>query len=138
MSSGFILALPGVVQNPGQLHVATNNFGQGSFALAIEQGVLAMEDGLLQRPLAEVVVQWCAGHPQEQGEFLPVVLHVGDGLPEPGVGLHPMFLDLLFHPVVEGLHPWAALALMQEQACLGGQAIALGLLVGTEHRAQAL
>ena len=34
MSSGFILSLPGVVQNPGQLHVATNNLGQGSFALA--------------------------------------------------------------------------------------------------------
>jgi hypothetical protein len=49
-----------------------------------------------------------------------------------------MFLDLLVHPVVEGLHPWAALALMQEQACLGGQPVVLSLLVGTEHRAQAL
>jgi len=49
-----------------------------------------------------------------------------------------MFLDLLVHPVVEGLHPGAALTLVQEQACLGGQAIALGLLVGTKHRAQAL
>ena len=58
----------------------------GAVEGAIEQGVLAMEDGLLQAPTAQRrYVQRCAGHRQEAGEFLPVVLPVGSGLAEPGV-----------------------------------------------------
>jgi hypothetical protein len=67
-----------------------------------------------------------------------VVVQVGDGLPEPGVGLHEEVLDLAVHPGVGRLDPWTALLLVQEQTRLWRKPVLLGLLVGTKHRAQGL
>jgi len=53
----------------------------------VEQLSFAMENGLLQRPLAEVVVQRRPSHPQKEGELAPVIFHVGDRCAEAGVGL---------------------------------------------------
>ena len=44
-----------------------------------EHGVLAVQDGLLQCPLADIVIQRSSGHTQEQGQGLPV-LRTGDSI----------------------------------------------------------
>jgi len=86
----------------------------GAVQGAIKQRIVAMQDGLLERPLADVVAQRGAGYAQKQGHFLPMILHVADRLTEPRVGLHGVRLQLRGHPVVERLHPRAAFLLVQE------------------------
>ena len=53
-----------------------------------EEGVLPVEDGLLERTVADVVVQGRAREVQEAGERFPVLPEVGDRLTEAGVRLH--------------------------------------------------
>lgn len=66
-----------------------------------EQGVFAMEDGLLERPLHQVGVERCTGLAQEEGEGIPAAVHVSDGLAESGVGLDVALGDLPSSPCVE-------------------------------------
>ena len=53
-----------------------------------KQGVLAVQDGTLQRPFADVVVQRRTGHAQKQCQLFPVLQHVGNRRAQRGVRLH--------------------------------------------------
>jgi len=77
----------------------------------IEECIFSMQDRLFQSALAEVVVEWGAGYAQEQGQFLKMVDHVGDGLAETGVGLDLALGDLLGEPVFKLLHQGGALGM---------------------------
>ncbi len=65
-----------------------------------KEGVLAMKNGLFEGLLAEVIVQRGPRNPQKQGQWLPVLEHVGDGLAQGGVGLDPAFIPLFLQPFV--------------------------------------
>jgi len=73
----------------------------------------------LQRSLDDVVVQRCPSLPQEQREFVPIFLHIKDGLAKAGVRLHLPFRELLLEPRLQILHPRPALELMEVQALFG-------------------
>ena len=59
-----------------------------------EEGVFAMQDGSFEGLLAEVVIQGCPRNSQKQGQRVPVLEHVGDGLSHGGIGLYPWFIEL--------------------------------------------
>ena len=91
----------------------------GAMTGLVEQGVLSMQNRLLQRPFAEVVVQGRSGHAQEERQLLPVPQQVRHGLAQPGVRLHAALVKLPGKPDMEILHGRAALGLMKEQPLLG-------------------
>ncbi len=64
----------------------------------VEQGILAMENRLLQGPLADIVVQGRARVPEEQGQGVPVGQQVLHRLAQTGVGLRALLLKLLVQP----------------------------------------
>ena len=70
----------------------------GAVVGLVEQGVLAVEDRLLQRPFADIVVQRGAGLAQEERQLLPVLEQVGDGLAQRRVGLHLPLVELRAQP----------------------------------------
>ena len=70
----------------------------------VKKGVLAMKDGFLQGYFANIVVQWCPCCTQKQGEPVPVILHVCDGLSEAGVRLDQILIELLLEPVFQFVH----------------------------------
>ena len=86
-----------------------------------EQRGFAMQDGLLQASFANVIVQGHACDPQEQRQLVPVVGHVGDGLPEAGVGFDELVIDLCVHPRMQVVHQRAAVGLVEHEALLGGE-----------------
>ncbi len=95
----------------------------------VEQGVFAMEDGGLEGAFGDVIVQWSAGLAEEEGEFLPVVEHVGDGFAEAAIGLDLPSIEFLFHPRFEGLHDGLAVTLVMLKALLGSHVLFFGLSV---------
>ena len=64
----------------------------GSVLALEEEGVLAMQDGLLQGPLADVVVQRGTRFSEKQGALFPVPEHVRDG---------PNWMRSVVRPVVD-------------------------------------
>ena len=58
----------------------------------VEQTIFPVEDGLFQGLLTDIVVQGCSRDSQEQGQRIPVLEHIGDGLPQTGVRLR-LLLD---------------------------------------------
>ena len=91
------------------------------FCRLVEEGVLAMQDRLLQRPLAEVVVQRRAGRVKEQRQLLPVLEHVADRSAQGGVRLDPLFVELAAQVSREAGHRWLALDPMKLQDVLRRQ-----------------
>src|SRR5262245_12237924 len=75
---GQVVERVGPVQLAGvdQAHEQVAN--AGAVAGLVEQGVLAVQDGLLQRALAQVVVQRGTGLAQEQRQLVPVPEHIAD------------------------------------------------------------
>ena len=94
---------------------------------AVEQRILAVHDGPFHHRFAGVVVQRCAGFAEEQGEWDPVLAHVGDGLAQPGVGLHLPALHLGAEPDLQARHDGTALALMEREPGRGIHLLPLGL-----------
>ena len=84
-----------------------------------EQGVLAMQDRLLQSPFADVVVQRGAGHAEEQRQLHPVFAKIVDRFAQPGVWLHQLLFTLPLEPLSQPLHRRAAVFLMELQPFLG-------------------
>jgi len=62
-----------------------------------------VQNDALQRPFAEVVLQWTAGHMAKSGEFFPVFEKVCDGLSQLRVGLHERLARQRAHAVVRYL-----------------------------------
>jgi len=85
----------------------------------VEQTIFPVEDGLFQGLLADVVVQGRSGDSQEQGQRIPVLEHIGDGLPQAGVRLRLLLLYLLGKPLFEVLHHRCAFPLMEEKPLRG-------------------
>jgi len=52
----------------------------------VEERSFAMKNGLLERPLADIIIQRCPSHSQKEGELAPVIFHVCD---RPNKGLIP-------------------------------------------------
>ena len=78
----------------------------------IKESVLAMEDGFLQGSLANIVVQGRPCCMQKQGELVPVILHVHDGLAEAGVRLDQVLIELLLEPIFQVVHQRCTLQAM--------------------------
>jgi hypothetical protein len=100
-----------------------------------------MQDRLLQRALANVVVKRRAGHAQKQRELRPVLEHVGDRAAQARIGLDPMLVELLPKPALELCHAGAALGMVELQALLGRQCAlarpgiaAVDLAQGLQHQ----
>lgn len=75
-----------------------------------------MHDGPFDHPLAGRVVQRGPGFPQEQGQLLPVVLHIVEGIAQGGIGFHQLPLDLLLEPGLQLFHERLAPALVVGQS----------------------
>ena len=85
----------------------------------VEQTIFSMEDGLFQGLLADIVIQGRSGGSQEQGQRIPVLEHIGDGLSQAGVWLRLLLLYLLGKPLLEILHHRPTFPLMEEKPLLG-------------------
>ena len=85
-----------------------------------EQGVLAVQDRLLQSAFADVVVQRRTGHAEEQRQLLPVLAEIVDRRPQPGVRLHQLLFAVTLEPLAEAIHRRAAVLLMELEPLLGG------------------
>ncbi len=80
-----------------------------------EQSVLAMEDGPLEYLFAKIVMKGGPLDLEEQGQGVPVSLHVADGLTQRGVRLDRSLIKLLLQPLLQLLHQGVALGLMEGQ-----------------------
>ena len=87
----------------------------------VEQGVLAVQDRLLQGPLAHVVVQRRPGLAQEQRQLLPVLERIADRAAEGRIRLGTLLPELPFQPTAERLHHRPARFLMESQTGFGRQ-----------------
>ena len=67
----------------------------------VRERVLPVQDGHLQTPLADIVVQWGPGDAQEQSQGIPVVEQVIERTAESGVGFDFLLVDLVAQPTVE-------------------------------------
>ena len=85
----------------------------------VEERVFPVEDGLFQGLLADIVIQGRSGDSQEQGQRIPVLEHIGDGLSQAGVRLRLILLELLGKPLFEVLHHRLAFPLMEEETLFG-------------------
>ena len=74
-----------------------------------------VQDGFLQRPLADIVVQWSTGLTQEQRQPLPVPEHVADGAAQRRIGLGQPLVQLPRQPLVQLLRRRPARFLMPLQ-----------------------
>jgi len=99
----------------------------GPILSLVEVGVLAMQDHLLQGLFTNIVVERCSGVPEEEGQRLPMLTHIGDRLAQAAVGLDLALLDVLGQPALELGHLRAALGLMPVQPLFGREAPAPGL-----------
>jgi hypothetical protein len=78
-----------------------------------------MEDRLLQRALADIIIERRAGYAQEEGQLRPVLVHVADGLAQGRVRLCLVLFDLGAQPRRELLHQGSAPLLVEAQALFG-------------------
>ena len=92
---------------------------EGAVFGLVEERVFPVEDGLFQGLLTDIVIQGRSGDPQKQGQGLPVLEHIGDGLSQAGVRLRLILLELLGKPLFEVLHHRPAFPLMEEEPLLG-------------------
>src|SRR3954470_5869849 len=75
---GQVVERVGTVQLAGVDQAHEQVADGGAVPRLVEQGVLAVQDGLLQGPLAQIVVQRRTGLTQEQRQRTPVPEHVTD------------------------------------------------------------
>ncbi len=118
---GQVVERVGLVQLAGVDQAHEQVADAGAVPGLVEQGVLAVQDRLLQRPLAQVVVQRGTGLTQEQRQLIPVLEHVTDRAAEGRIGLGPLLVQLPRQPVVQVLHRRPARLLMKPQTRLGRQ-----------------
>lgn len=59
-----------------------------------KQRILAMEDSPFEGLFADVIIQRRPRNPQEEGQRLPMLEHIGDGLSHGGIGLDLSFIEL--------------------------------------------
>jgi len=78
-----------------------------------------MQDGLLQGPLAQIVVERGPRLTQEQRQLIPVSQHVNNGAAEGRVGLGQLLIELSSQPSVQLLHRRLARFLMKTQPRFG-------------------
>ena len=101
----------------------------------VKQSIFAMQDGLLQCPLAHIVIQRGAGLTHEQRQRLPVPKHVADGAAEGRIGLGQLLVQLPLQPIVQLLHRRPARFLMPLQPRLGRELTFPGDgIVAVNHR----
>src|SRR5262249_16827739 len=79
---GYVVERVDLVQVAGVDQAHEQVADAGPVLGLVEQGILAVQDGLLQGPLAHIVVQRGTGLTQEQRQLLPVPQHVADGAAE--------------------------------------------------------
>ena len=94
-----------------------------------KQGVFAMEDRLLQRPLDHVVVQGRARHSKEQRELRPMTPHVLDRRADARVRLDEALLDLLLEPFAQVLHHRSTQLLVEKQTRLRRKLFPFGAVI---------
>src|SRR5664280_1309983 len=78
-----------------------------------------MQDGFLQCPLRDVIVQRCSRFPQKQREFLAVIEQIRDRLTQTGVRLYFPFRELCATPDLQLFHDRPAMLLMEVEALFG-------------------
>src|SRR6516164_11322276 len=81
----------------------------------VEQGILAVQDGLLQGKFAHVVVQRRTGLTQEQRQLLPVLQRIADRTAEGRIGFGTLLAQLPLQPITQRLHRRPARLLMEPQ-----------------------
>jgi len=64
----------------------------GAVLSLIGHGVLPVENGHFECAFADIVIQRRPGLAQEQGQGVPVLKQVVEGLAEPGVRFHPLLV----------------------------------------------
>jgi hypothetical protein len=105
---------------------------------AIEQRVVAMANGHLERSLTNVVLEGRARYAKEQGQLVPALEQVLERIAEAGVGLDAFVIELSDDPLLELGHHRRAVALMNSETLVVGQRSLAALLVGLEHVAEGL
>ena len=81
-------------------------------------GVLAIQNGLLQRPFHDVIVQGDARYLEKKSQLLPVLEQIRDRLPQAGVRFHFPLLELGFEPGMQFVHDRLAMLLVEMEALL--------------------
>ena len=88
---------------------------------AIKQRILSVKNRFLERSFTNIVVQRGTWFTQKQGELVPVVLHVADGLTDAGIRFHQSVVYLLFHPLLQFFHQGLAFVLVEQESITGRQ-----------------
>jgi len=92
--------------------------GSGALRRFIGQRVLPVQDGHLESPFANVIIQGSSALAQEERQWFPVPERVTDRLPQAGVGLDFLLLQLLIHPLMQMVRNGLAMGLVMEQPLL--------------------
>ena len=87
----------------------------------VEAGVLAMQDRLLQGLFANIVVERCSGVPEEEGQRIAMLEHVGGCLAQTAVGFELVLLYLFGQRALDLGHLRAAFGLTPPQPLFRGQ-----------------
>ena len=83
-----------------QEHIAD----KGTMLGLIKEGIFAIENCFFQSPFTDVIVQGRPGNSQEQGQRIPVLEHISDGLAQPGVWFCLFLIELFRKPGFQVLH----------------------------------
>jgi hypothetical protein len=93
-------------------------WGNGSLLGLVEGRVLAMQNRLLQGPLAEIVVQRCPCFAEEQRERIPVLEQIRNGSAQGPVGLDQSLVELPLETLLDVFHDRFAVHLVEPQTLL--------------------
>ena len=99
----------------------------GAVLRLVAERVFPVEDGHLQGAFADIIIQGRARLAEEQGERFPVLDHIMEGLAQTGVGLDPLLLQLMVHPLLQLVHRLLTVLLVEAQPGFGRQVRRFGL-----------